>query len=182
MRIFDHKRVWILNQKLYEQAVELLINNVKPLEIQAVIGIARGGSKLGRDLAEWLNLAYYEVGAKHNKSDDLYSKTKSTVKVDLKSLRTVGNHETLLLVDDICGTGSTINEVVQNLKDVKEIKRLFTLTLCRNVGSAIEPNLYIWPVSDWVIFPWESSPPDGIAELLPQPKRVFKHIDDFYKK
>ena len=75
-------------------------------------------------------------------------------------------------MDDICGTGATLAAVTSALARLAEPGAvLVTATLCRNAGSPCRPDLTVWDdLREWVIFPWEAGPPDGLpVRRLPDP-------------
>jgi hypothetical protein len=83
----------------------------------------------------------------------------------------VNHRSRILLVDDICGSGRTLDAVRAALTRVSPFS-IFSITLCRNAGSASVPNMWIWSVRDWVVFPWESAPDDIATAALPLPQKV----------
>lgn len=166
MRVFEHRQLWLLESSAYEQAAALFRDTLRQRwQADAVVGITRGGRALAQYLAEHLHLPYYEVQARHNSSDDLYSSTESAVTIDLGQI--AAKIPTLFLVDDICGTGATLTAVQERLSAVCACERMITVVLCRNIGSTYMPDVYAWDVNDWVVFPWEPQPTHGDAALLP---------------
>ncbi len=78
----------------------------------------------------------------------------------------------ILLIDDICGEGETLERVCQSIREFQNSKQILSVTLCRNAGSLFTPDAWVWTVRDWVIFPWEECPPGIQAEPLPKPDKV----------
>ncbi|WP_435158106.1 phosphoribosyltransferase [Amycolatopsis sacchari] len=177
-RVFEHRRVWQLSATTMERGCALIADAVsrhagRP---SAVIGIAHGGSNPARQIAARLDLTPGTVRARHNPSDDLYTPASGVVSCDLDSLRLGADGRldgTVLLVDDICGTGATFDAVLRALRASAEPStRFLTSALCRNRGAETPPNFYCWEVADWVVFPWEAAPGNRPTTPLPDPTEV----------
>lgn len=166
-RIFDQLRVWRLDRQSLEKTIPLMGEAVRQQWLpEIVVGIARGGVEPARLLADYLGLPVYYVRAKHNSSDHIRSAPLSSVRVHLTDIARVPDGRRILLVDDICGTGKTLTSVSAYLRDMRHVTVLNTVTLCRNAGSQISPDLSVWTVRDWVVFPWEKAPQGVITEFL----------------
>ncbi|MFD9963980.1 phosphoribosyltransferase [Amycolatopsis sp. NPDC058986] len=144
-----------------------------------MIGIANGGTAPAREIAAVLGLEAYLVLAKHNLSSDAYQQATGVVHLELGSLvrELNGGHLEghVLLVDDICGSGATLRCMRRGLAELLASNaRVHTATLCLNTGAATKPDYSVWTVSDWVVFPWESTT-SGTAESLPIPSEVTYH-------
>lgn len=177
-RVFEHQRVWQLSESALRYGCALLADTVREHagRPSAVIGIAHGGVNPARQIAARLDLAPSTVHARHNRSDDLYTPASGVVSCDLDSLH-FGPGErlrgTVLLVDDICGTGATFDTVSLALRTRAEPStRFLTCALCRNRGAQVPPDFYCWEVADWVVFPWEAAPGNRPTTLLPDPTEV----------
>ncbi len=170
MRVFEHKRVWMLERQTYDCVVALLLESIRELwEVEVVIGIARGGREPARQIAGQLQVPYYEVKARYNSSDELYSATDASITVDFSALPDDGRRLKAVLVDDICGTGTTMITVRDHLVNMRHYHDVYTVALCRNAGSAFTPDLYVWQTDDWVVFPWETQPTSIAMVPLPAP-------------
>lgn len=181
-RVFEHRRVWQLSESTLRRGCVLLADTVtehagRP---SAVIGIAHGGVNPARQIAGRLDLAPDTVHARHNRSDDLYTPASGVVSCDLDSLRFGAGDRlggTVLLVDDICGTGATFDAVLRALRTRAEPStRFLTCALCRNRGADVPPDFYCWEVADWVVFPWEAAPGNRPTTLLPDPTEVITGV------
>jgi hypoxanthine phosphoribosyltransferase len=140
--------------------------------VDAVIAIARGGTQPARDIAAALGAPVRTVRASHNPTDAMYAEATGRVSCDVAGARAGPLRGRLLVVDDICGTGATLAAVTSALARVAEPgAALVTATLCRNAGSPCRPDLTVWDdLREWVIFPWEPGPPDGLpVRCLPEP-------------
>ena len=167
-RVFEHTRLWTISVPAYRAAARLLAEAVADRIAKGgtVIGIAEGGRAPAYAIARHLGLPVVIVSAKHNDTDAVYAPATGTVSCDLAGLVPVRPPEPIILVDDICGSGATLATVAEHLGSP------LTMTLCRNEGApAGMPDLYVWPVADWVVFPWEPQPRLATT-YLPTPQKV----------
>lgn len=185
-RVFEHRRVWRLPASSMRRACTLLAAAAdrhaaaahrEP--ISTVIGIARGGTTPARRIAAALGLTARSVRAQHNSTDAPYAAATGTVSCDTSWLRMQPGERfagTVLLVDDICGTGATFTAVRDALHAWAEpATRFLTCALCRNRAAATLPtlpDLYCWEVADWVVFPWEAPPEHPPTTPLPSNIKV----------
>ncbi|MCE0540744.1 phosphoribosyltransferase domain-containing protein [Kineosporia rhizophila] len=162
-----------MSHEAYSTAITLLAAATAELHPAAVVGIANGGMTPARDLAEHLRVPVHQVNARHNISNETHLQATGHVSYDLAPLETTLSEPllpsrderpgTVLVVDDICGTGATFTAVLPAL-----LTRLRphagaglqarTVSLCRNVGATEGPDWWTWLVDDWVLFPWETPP------------------------
>ncbi|WP_327009693.1 phosphoribosyltransferase domain-containing protein [Dactylosporangium sp. NBC_01737] len=179
-RLFAHRRILRVQLDAYERAIELLTDAARRRygPVTATIGIANGGLAPARGISQLLRTPTYQVTAKHNPTDAIYTEATGTVSYDLGPLTSAVDGQqlagTVLLVDDICGTGATLTALRPDLTTyLGPTVTVRTVALCRNAGSTLDPDLWAWTVDDWVSFPWEPVPPDGTAtEDLPIPNQV----------
>jgi hypoxanthine phosphoribosyltransferase len=122
----------------------------------------------------------YQVAARHNPTDAVYTQATGRISLNLSALETALAGARLLgpvlLVDDICGTAATLDAVLPELTPhLAPGAVVRTAVLCRNTGAARDPDLWLWTVQDWVCFPWEPPPPPGmpVADLGPPSQRVY---------
>jgi uncharacterized protein len=175
-RHFEHRRLYRLERAELESGVEIIGAAIRQqqLRIGAVVAVAQGGRLFGDLLARYLCKPLYEIEAKHNIGDGLWSDTLPTVIVKPTPKVVIDSCAHLLIADDICGSGETLTAVTQQFLSL-ECGGIITATLCRNIGSTIYPNFWLWPVDDWVVFPWEPQPSDIQTEPLRQVARCFFH-------
>lgn len=181
-RVFEHRRLWQLHDGVMRQACEQLATAARQLAkrehpgISAVIGIAHGGTTPARHLAQRLGVPAHLIRASHNSTDAPYTPATGTVACDLDAWRSQAPTRlagTVLIVDDICGTGATFTAVLDALGPWTEPDtRFITCALCCNRGAPTPPDLYCWGVADWVVFPWEDNPAGQPTTALSLPKQV----------
>lgn len=146
-----------------------------------MIGIANGGTAPAHMVASALNTRAHIVHARHNRSATaIYQQAIGNVHLNLDLLTHSLNGQRLqgrvLLVDDICGSGATLDRVRAEIgRFVDPGALLTTAVLCLNTGATVQPDYSIWTVSDWVVFPWEQAPVDHDLAPLPRPQEVARH-------
>lgn len=177
-RVFEHQRIWRVTSDGLHEACRLLfaaISRGHP-SVDHVIGIADGGITPARVLADHLNVEPHTVRARHNADDSLYRQATGKVTVDRGAFRGHRKFDgTILIVDDICGSGATLDALRNVLAPVlAPNSRVVTATLCLNTGAQTRPDYWAWTVSDWVSFPWEKRPDQPTTDL-PVPDQVASH-------
>jgi hypothetical protein len=119
-----------------------------------VIGIARGG--LIPAVALCHTLGTRRIGVVEivrSLSDQLYSAREAAV-VTPHAAKSDLAGKSILIVDDIIGDGTTILLARDEIQEGAP-KSVTTASLALNLGSRFVPDLHIFTVDDWVIFPWE---------------------------
>jgi hypoxanthine phosphoribosyltransferase len=172
-RVFEHRRVWVMDQAVCEAGCALLAaaaaRRFAPFD--AVVGVARGGCRPAETVAANLGLPVVTVRAQHNRSEAVRSRANGYVEMEEPDLGALRARPRLLVVDDVCGSGATLAAVVGLLRARLCPTGLRTAALCRNGGARTRPDVWVWDVRDWVVFPWEE-PPGEAAEPLPSPSFV----------
>jgi hypoxanthine phosphoribosyltransferase len=165
-RIFEHSRIWRLDQDGFEAAARMLAVAEPPPAL--VVGIARGGVELAGFIGAWFGVPVATLTARHNVGDSPYAEMADVVEMAGAVPAASGG---ILIADDICGTGDTFFAAVSHVAGQLGPVAIRTMALCRNSGAAFTPDAWAWDVADWVSFPWEE-PPSGLTELLPVPERL----------
>ena len=112
-----------------------------------IVGLSRGGLIPGVMLSHILNIPFIPVcySSKRGKGDDKYN---LTYLPPIKARR-------ILLIDDICDSGHTMNDVSDYYTPSLEIE---TASLYVKEDSVIQPTYY-WKFlkadDPWIDFPWE---------------------------
>jgi len=178
-RVFDHRRVWELTESVFLFGASVLAHAAmdRPGRVDAVIGIADGGVPLATEIAGKLGVERFQVRARHNTSDAPYQPATGQVMCDFTDLadqldgRRLGG--VVLVVDDICGSGATFRAVTSGLASyLQPAAVVVTAALCRNTGASQPPHVWLWDVSDWVVFPWEQRAAGVLTTPLPAPSTV----------
>jgi uncharacterized protein len=166
-RVFEHARIWQLDRDGFEAAARMLAAAEPPPAL--VVGIARGGVELASFIGAWFGVPVATLTARHNVSDGPYAEMADAV--EITGAVPITGPGSILIADDICGTGDTFTAVVSYVTGQLGHVVIRTVALCRNNGAAFTPDAWAWNVADWVSFPWEE-PPSSRAELLPVPERL----------
>ncbi len=112
---------------LMNQLVKKIKSSKEYESIKYVYGIIRGGLPIAVHLSHYLGVPLFE--------QNLFS---------LETIFTI-NPSNILIVDDICDTGRTL----EKYKDFK------TATLFYKERASVMPDFYVEVVEKWQIFPWE---------------------------
>jgi hypoxanthine phosphoribosyltransferase len=178
-RQFRRDRILHIPVQAYERALALLAEAAaSESTVDAIVAIANGGCAPAYSLRDRLDAPCLAVIAKHNPTDAHYTQATGRVSLDLTPLMNTLNgrqlHGNVVLVDDICGSGATYRAVLESLAPhLDHSARVRTLCLCRNTAAGFTPDLWIWDVDDWVLFPWEpATSRDKPTEALPVPEQV----------
>ncbi|WP_395110622.1 phosphoribosyltransferase [Actinomadura sp. SCN-SB] len=171
-RVFQHTRVWRLGPAQFDHAIGLVADAMARHDPQLIIGIERGGREPALAIAARLNTPARMLRASHNPNDAIGLPATGRVILDLQQITRTRPADRVLIVDDICGSGSTLHTTIQAITDLWAAACIQTATLCRNVGASFTPDAWIWDVADWVAFPWENTPHDAATEPLPAPTTV----------
>ncbi|MBC2879320.1 MULTISPECIES: phosphoribosyltransferase [Streptomyces] len=167
-RVFEGRRIWRLPEETFLNAARLIAEAEGPYRPQAVVGIARGGTRLAEVVAAHLEVDAIIVHARHNVDDACVLQATGQVRLDGEqpSVERFPRGARLLMVDDIAGSGATLRTVHRWLCARIQPAVLRSAVLCRNCGTGTAPDTWGWDVADWVRFPWEG-PLNDVTEPLP---------------
>lgn len=171
-RVFDSTGVLHLDEDTVQTGIEVLAEALAAAPPDVVIGVARGGTRLAHALAARLCRPHLVVRASHNPGDAVRQQATGLVTLDVTAATNFDHGLRVLLCDDIYGTGATVRAVSAALDTLIVPRQIRTVTLCRNEGASDHPDLWLWEVRDWVIFPWEPPPPASQTRMLPPPYHV----------
>lgn len=118
----------------------------KNIQIDKVIGIARGGIVPGSILARLLECKFETITAKsyNNETNERGELTVDNIKID---------GDNILFVDDICDSGHTLKAI----KEIYNDKKIYTATLFKKKNKNHTPTFSgeLIPQEVWITFPWE---------------------------
>ncbi|WP_084965366.1 phosphoribosyltransferase family protein [Thermoactinospora rubra] len=169
---FTRQRLWRLTPDAFQAATRLLARAARDHlgEVRLVVGVGTGGSLPAYAIGTQVDARVVIVTAKHDTSGE--------IACDLGSLQALSRVEPLtgpfLVVGDICGSGATLAAVTAALRSLAEPRSMIrTAALCRHTDAEDGvPDLYVWDVADWVVFPWEYPPAKQPTSPLPLPMQV----------
>lgn len=172
-RVFERRRLWRLDERYAGSGARLLADAATEFfgRFSVVVGIGRGGWSPAEIVGDSLHTRTIGILAKHNHGDNVCQPGDGDVHVDLTKLDGLSVGGQVLLVDDICGTGATLSAIRGALVARQGFVGVRSATLCVNEGATALPDLWVWSVRDWVVFPWESGS-TAPTEPLPAPMTV----------
>ncbi|MFA5051635.1 MAG: phosphoribosyltransferase family protein [Patescibacteria group bacterium] len=132
----------------YHRDVKRLAKTITQ-HIDVIVAISRGGLVLGCQLSHVLNkpLAVVAVQSYKGKKRGQLTVGQFSSAVPLKG--------SVLLVDDLVDSGTTMSEVRKRLQKMPNVKNTFTAVLYWKPTSHCFPNFYARRVDGWVRFPYE---------------------------
>lgn len=121
--------------------------------IVAVVGIARGGVIPGSIISRALDTEFTCIKAKSYNSNNTRGKLTIDVSENLKF-----SNGSVLIVDDICDSGYTLDEVKKYMT-VNYNNQFYTATLFYKENKIFTPDFYYMkvPSNIWVTYPWETT-------------------------
>lgn len=171
-RVFDSTGVLRLDEDALHTGIGVLAEALAQAPPDVVIGVARGGTLPAHALAAHLRRPHVVVRASHNPGDAVGQQATGLVTLDVTAAINLDPGLRVLLCDDIYGTGATVRAVSTALDALIAPRQIQTVTLCRNEGASDHPDLWLWNVRDWVVFPWEPPPPARQTRTLPPPSHL----------
>ena len=127
-----------------------LIKKVKPLKVDAIIGIARGGLTLAHSISEGLNIRNVQT-----LRTELYDDTQKRDAITIHNSCKLDGIKKVLVVDDIADSGETLDAIMKELRlENKEIEFL-SATLFYKKTSIYKPDFWVNDANEWIEFFWE---------------------------
>ena len=127
-----------------------LIKQVQNSNIDAIVGIARGGLTLSHAVAEGLNIR--EV---HTIRTELYDKSQKREQITIFGKCEFSDVKTILVLDDISDSGDTLKTIMKHLETTNQNVNFITATLFYKKTSVYEPTVWINEAKEWIEFFWE---------------------------
>jgi hypoxanthine phosphoribosyltransferase len=169
-RVFEGARIWRLTDDQLWAAAALIAAAERAHAHDVIVGIARGGVAPAAALSDLTGVRQHIITARHNLTDQIETPATGHVTLDVADLPTDLHRARILVVDDICGTGATLRAATNAVQGLGAAT-IRTAVLCRNTGSLLYPDTWVWDVADWTVFPWEPDP-GRPTQLLPEPAEV----------
>lgn len=159
----------ISNQKTIKinwNEIDCICKNFNKLNTQnfdCIVAITRGGLVPSVILSHLLNIRFvYPLQVYETKDDTVNSLKSKPVfgeNIDFKCLK----NKKILLVDDIFGSGATLNFVINSL--LKYSTKIYSFVCVQNLNNYDSkynlPNYIGKKVNGWVVFPWEEEKYEG---------------------
>lgn len=156
----------------WEKAIKLSIDLAKRVENQfspdALICILRGGSVVGRIIADYLKLKEF-FAVKVSLYQGIEEKKE---KVEITQGLDCDLHEKdAIVVDDIVDTGKTLSTVMDYLQKSK-VKKIKSGVLHWKPWANFDPEFKVKTVKEWVVYPWEYNEFISLAKQKLKSKKV----------
>lgn len=113
--------------------LDKLTDQLRETPVSLICGVMRGGMPVAVHLS-------------HNLGVDLVADAEL-----LKGRLNIGRDKTVLLVDDVVDTGTTLSEILK----IEPHSKIITAALYYKPHSAIKPDYFVAETTDWIVFPWE---------------------------
>lgn len=121
---------------------------------EIVIGIMRGGMAPAIYLSHWFDCQMCSI--EWSTRDQAVGQ-----KIDAKIYEYIDQGKNVLIVDDICDSGLTLQQIFSNINQGKLKENVKSAVLHYNVGQDVfDPDYYHLEInkledSRWVVYPWE---------------------------
>ena len=134
----------------FRDDVKALRNKLQTLNIDTIVGVARGGLTLAHALGESLELRRVET-----LRTELYDAMQKREQIKLFGMCDLSGSKKVLVVDDIADSGETLEAVMKSLR--KEYPKIVftTATLFYKKSSCFEPDVWVHEAKEWIEFFWE---------------------------
>ncbi|MDD5373840.1 MAG: phosphoribosyltransferase family protein [Sulfurimonas sp.] len=127
-----------------------LIKEVKSVNFDAIVAIARGGLTLSHAMAEGLNIRQVQ-----SIRTELYDGSIKRERITVAGRCEFKDINRVLVVDDISDSGDTLKAVMQYLKSEFQDIEFKSATLFYKKTSIYEPDFWVNEADDWIDFFWE---------------------------
>ena len=152
------KKIYI-NWKTIDKYITLLSSIIKKdKNIKYLVGIPRGGTIIANLLSYKTNIPVFS-----NAISDWSILTNDNI-----------NMNNILIIDDICDSGETILEYLENIfhygdnrKKLLEVYKsnIKFATIYKHKDCKIKPSIYIKENTNWIVFPWEKNNIDMLSNV-----------------
>jgi len=153
----------------YDTYCYKLLLKIKQHDVKydSIIAIMRGGYPLGLYLSNFLKIPLFGIQTQnHNYNEPERGEKNNTIKIgEIYGFGNIGNN--ILLVDDICDTGQTIN-IVSNYLQEKGLEVSLATMVKRTMNAPFHFIVKYWywalEINDdsWIVFPYEPSPEETL--------------------
>jgi xanthine phosphoribosyltransferase len=122
---------------------------LKEEEFDAIVSIARGGATIGHFLSEALELReLYAINS------ILYDDKEKLEIITISSIPNLDGKAKVLIVDDICDSGTTLKSVSELLSKEYEFIDFKSLAIFYKDSAVFTPDFRLQEADDWIEFFW----------------------------
>lgn len=129
---------------------KMLIEEVRGLNFEAIVAVARGGLTLSHAMAEGLDIRQVQ-----SIRTELYDKSIKRQNIAIFGKCLFKDVKRVLVVDDISDSGDTLKAVMHYLNSEFKGIEFKSCTLFYKKTSVYEPDFWINEADDWIDFFWE---------------------------
>ena len=162
-----------------------------------VVGLWRGGSAVGIAVQE--GLEYFGVSTDHIAIRTSYTGARSYSQMISKGdnirvhglqylLENLCSHHSLLIVDDVYSTGSSVNAVIRQLahktrRNMPQDIRIATVWYRPSEKTLRTPEYFVHETSDWLVLPYEMSgfSIDELKTNRPEMRELLERLAPYVK-
>ncbi|MBN2815727.1 MAG: phosphoribosyltransferase [Campylobacterales bacterium] len=134
----------------FRQDTLKLLVELKKLELDTIVGIARGGLTLAHAISEGLSLRSVQT-----LQTQLYDGEEKRDFLTLEGSCQLKGKKKVLVVDDIADSGETFKAVMEYLEHHYPEIEFFSAALFYKKSSCYEPHYWINEANCWIEFFWE---------------------------
>ena len=169
--LWNRQCIYTLSWDRFETFIGSILNQVQSAGLQPdiVVGIAKGGLIPSVRLFHLLKAQHYGVISIKRNTNSQYFYPRTTPQISWTQIPP-SNFACALLVDDIVGSGETLDRARDTLSkhDSGIIK---TASVVVNKNGRYRPDFFGCEIDDWVLFPWEA--PAQFHEQAPHDRLPF---------
>ena len=178
----------------FQLAADIFEAGFKP---DFLVGLWRGGSAVGIAVQEGLD--YFGIKTDHIAIRTSYSGARSYSQMISKAdnirvhglqylLENLSSHHSMLIVDDVYSTGSSVNAVLRQLaqktrRNLPQDIRIATVWYRPSEKTLRKPDYFVRETTDWLVLPYEMSG-FSIEELQanrPEMKKLLERLSPYIK-
>jgi hypoxanthine phosphoribosyltransferase len=140
----------------WKRFVKACYDLVKKIDYKpdVIVAITTGGLTVAGVLSRLLNVTYIEtIGVTHYKGDQ---KRDELIKISGTTFDKDRQTNNILVVDDVCDTGVTLEYVLNYFKEQYGYLKVKSATIHYKPKKAkIKPDYYLLETDKWIVYPWE---------------------------
>jgi xanthine phosphoribosyltransferase len=135
--------------------IKSIIPTLKAEGFDSIVSIARGGATIGHFISEALELReLYSINS------ILYDDQEKMEIITISSIPNLNSNSKVLVVDDICDSGTTLKSVMQELhKEYSDIE-FKSFTIYYKDSAVYTPDFKLKEANEWIDFFWSADTRD----------------------
>jgi xanthine phosphoribosyltransferase len=134
----------------FKKDLNSLLGELRSSQVEAIIGIARGGLCMAHCMAEGLNIREVQTIR-----TELYDKSCKRDEITIFDNCAFSGVKKVLVVDDISDSGETLKRVMEYLEEKYPDIEFISATLFYKKTSIYKPHFWVNEANAWIEFFWE---------------------------